>query len=202
MSILLAAALLLSAPPAPEAFSAWFDDKGIAVSKAKDETRKWPWMQGVVELDAEPARVVEVITDFRAYEKTFDPMIQSLKVLGAEGDTTRVHIVWPFPWPLSDRDAIVAYTVETRPDGSTRLSWKSDARKGDPKTGDRIAHVEGETIVEAAGPGKSKVTYRYYGDLGGDFGQARNEKAWKAQPIHYLTALKKRVAPGKTAGPR
>lgn len=192
MIALAAALVLLAAPPADDAFKSWFSEKGVEVSKAKEDGKSFPWIRGVAELDATPAEVAAVIGDFAAYKKTFDPILQDVKVLGNEGATTRLHLEWPYPWPLNDRDAIVAYTLQTAADGTVRLTFKADARKGDPKTiGVRIDAVEGSTVVAPLEGGRSRVTYTYYGDIGGDFGKKASEKAWRGQPVHYVESLRK-----------
>ena len=191
MLTLTAALMLFAAPPADDAFKSWFDEKSVAVSKAKEDGKTFPWIRGTAELDATPADVTAILADFPTYKKTFDPVLLSVKVLGTEGSTTRLHLQWPYPWPLSDRDAIVAYTLEKDADGTVRLTWKADAKKGDPKTiGVRIAAVEGSTIVAPLEGGRSRVTYTYYGDVGGDFGEKASEKAWRGQPVHYVESLR------------
>ena len=191
MLALAAAVMLLAAPPADDAFKSWFDEKAVAVSKAKEDGKTFPWIRGTAELDATPAEVAAILADYSAYKKTFDPVLQSVKVLEIEGTTTRLHLEWPYPWPLSDRDAIVAYTLETEADGTVRLTWKAGPKKGDPKTiGVRIDAVEGSTIVAPLDGGRSRVTYTYYGDVGGDFGKKASEKAWRGQPVHYVESLR------------
>lgn len=191
MIALVAAALFFSAPPADDAFKTWFDEKSVTVSKAKEEGKPFPWIRGTAELDFAPADVAKILGDYAAYKKTFDPVLQRVKVLGTEGTTTRLHLEWPYPWPLSDRDAIVAYTMETDADGTVRLTFKADAKTGDPKTvGVRIDAVEGLTVVAPLEGGRSRVTYTYYGNLGGDFGKKASEKAWRGQPVHYVESLR------------
>jgi hypothetical protein len=189
----LCAALLL-AVPAESAFEPWFQERGVAVAKAAQADSELPWIRGVAELEASPAQVEKVLADFGAYKAIFDPILASAEVLGTEGGTTRMHLVWGYPWPLRDRDAIVAHTLQTHPDGTVVLEWKGDARPGDPQTGVRIQVVEGRTEVVPRASGGSRLTYTYYGDLGGDFGQGANEKAWHNQPLHYVEALRKLLA--------
>ena len=101
-----AAVVLFAAPPADDAFKTWFEETSVSVSRAKEDGKPFPWIRGVAELDATPAEVGEILGDFAVYKKTFDPVLQSVTVLAAEGSTSRLHLEWPYPWPFSDRDAI------------------------------------------------------------------------------------------------
>jgi hypothetical protein len=79
--------------------------------------------------------------------------------------------------------------------GGYRISWRGDPRPGDPKEGTRIERVEGETRIES-GPGDAescRVTYTYLGDLGGKFGAKAEEKAWRAEPVQYFRAIRRRL---------
>ena len=129
MLALAAAVMLLAAPPVDDAFKSWFDEKAVAVSKAKEDGKTFPWIRGTAELDATPAEVAAILADYSAYKKTFDPVLQSVKVLEIEGTTTRLHLEWPYPWPLSDRDAIVAYTLETEADARCASRGKPARRR-------------------------------------------------------------------------
>ncbi len=190
----LAAALFLFAPPPDSAFEPWFEEKGVAVARAMQPQRPLPWIRGVAELDAPPAEIARVLGDYAGYEAIFEPILESVRVLEAQGDTARVHLVWAYPFPLRDRDAIVAHRLVTRPDGSVLLECSGDPREGDPQTGVRIATVEGRTEVLPREGGGSRVVYTYYGDLGGDFGRGGNERAWRGQPVHYVESLRRALA--------
>lgn len=191
--LLLVALLLLGAAPADDAFVPWKEHEGVSIQLARVE-KSPPWVRATVELDATPDAVAAVLSDFAAYKEIFDPVLRKANVLDAREGGARMHLVWPFPWPMKSRDAVVDYSIEKGPDGSWLLSWKGDARKGDPTLGVRILGIEGSTKVEPLDEGRrSRVTYTYLGDLGGDFGKSANEKAWKGQPPHYFKSLEKRL---------
>ncbi len=180
-----------SAALAPDeaAFVPWFAAHDISVRIAR-QPDGWPWIEGVGTVDA-PADVVAArLSDWRAYPALFTPALAELTVLEQHPGEARLHIVWRAPFPFRDRDGIVRYLVARRPDGSWRIDWRDAARPGDPATGVRIAAVEGSTDIVPLGTDRCRVTYRYLGDLGGDFGTWLNERAWRAEPVHYIQSLR------------
>lgn len=194
-TVFLAAVLLFGTLPGDDTFADWKEHKGVKIQLARVEKAP-PWVRATAELDATPDAVAAVLSDFGHYKETFEPVLQKATVLEARESGARLHLVWPFPWPMKSRDAVVDYAIAKTPDGGWLLTWKGDAKKGDPKAGVRIERVEGATKVEPLEEGRrSRVTYTYQGDLGGDFGKKTNEKAWKGQPPHYFEALRKRLAP-------
>ena len=86
------------------------------------------------------------------------------------------------------------YDVFPGQSGGLLVTWRDDANPGDPAEGVRIARVAGETRIEPLGPDRCRVTYTYLGDLGGNFPAAAEEKAWKAEPVGYLLAIRRSLA--------
>lgn len=179
----------LSPPPDPS-FVSWFEKDGVDVSIARAET---PWIRASTEIAAPAADVEAALTDFDRYEKMFHPMFRKLDVLERGEKSVRVHAVWPFPWPLRDRDGIFEYTTEHSAGGVTTLHWTNGARPGDPSVGVRIHGIAGSLRITPLGKDRCRLLYTYYGDLGGDFGKSRNEKAWRGQPLLYFRAIRRAV---------
>jgi len=196
--ILFALALLAAHPeiPAEADFKPSSTESGIAESRAQAAGVKWPFVRGDGGVDATCDEVKTVLFYFEHYEKFFSGVVRKAKVLAKDDASARVHFVWAYPWPLHDRDAVVGYTLEAVDGGGWLLSWHDDAQSGDPKTGVRIAHVEGATRMVPAGEKKCAVTYTYYGDLGIDISKSVNEKVWKTEPVKYFEALRKGLASG------
>ena len=131
-----------------------------------------------------------MVADFGRYRETFAPAVKRADVLSRSEAGARVHLVWPYPFPLRNRDAVVHYRIERAGDVVT-LAWSSDSRPGDPSEGVRIPQVAGETRIEPAGPDRCRVTYTYLGDLGGNFPASAMEKAWREEPVQYVRALRR-----------
>jgi hypothetical protein len=53
--------------------------------------------------------------------------------------------------------------------------------------------LEGETRIEPAGAEASRVTFTYFGDLGGKFPAWAKEKAWREEPVQYFRAIRRRL---------
>lgn len=194
MSVLLVLAALLAPVPDGRAFEVWFSARGVRVEIARALGQPGPpWLRGTGEIPAAAKKIADVVSDFRAYPKIFAPALKKATVLAAEGDTARLHLVWPYPFPLRNRDAVVSYHLTPLEGDGFVLSWSDDARPGDPREGVRIGRVAGETRIEPIGADRSRVTYAFLGDLGGKFPRAAEEKAWRAEPVEYFRALRRRL---------
>jgi len=191
VSVLLLLSALLAPVPDGRPFEVWFTAQGVRVEIARASGP--PWVRGTGEIPAAAKKIADVVTDFRAYRAIFAPALKKAAVLAADGSSARLHLVWPYPFPLRNRDAVVSYRLEALPDGGFVLSWSDDARPGDPSEGVRIPRVAGETRIEPLGPERSRVTYAFLGDLGGKFPRAAEEKAWRAEPVEYFRALRRRL---------
>lgn len=190
----LAAAFLfcLSAAPADSAFTPWFTSRGVAVEIARQQAGP-PWIRGRGEIPAPAVAVARVLSDFGHYRELFLPAVKKADVLEADPSFARLHFVWPYPFPFSNRDAVVRYESVAREAGGCRIAWKTDSRPKDPAEGVRIERVEGETSIEPAGPDACRVVYTYFGDLGGKFPAFASEKAWREEPVQYFRAIRRRL---------
>ncbi len=192
MRPLLSALLLLGAIPEDLSFTLWFASRGVRVEIVRTPAGP-PWLRGTAELPVSAEEASAALRDFDHYREMFSPALKAAAVLDRGADSARLHMVWPYPFPYRNRDAIVEYRAEKLEGGGLLLSWKSDSRSGDPKEGTRIERVAGQTHVEPAGRGRCRLTYTYLGDLGGKFPAWAQEKAWREEPVQYFRAVRRRL---------
>jgi hypothetical protein len=191
----LGAVIPLAAMPAelpPLRFEPWFTSRGVAVEIARQPSGP-PWIRGRAEVPAPASKVAAALSDFARYKELFAPALKKADVLDGAKTSARLHLVWPYPFPFSNRDAVVRYESSEIEGGVYRIAWQAEAKPGDPKEGARIERVAGETRVEAAGDSACRVTYTYLGDLGGKFPKSAEEKAWREEPVQYVRALRRAV---------
>ena len=173
-----------------ETFAPWVVEEGVEVSIAR-RAEGAPWVRGVAELPVPAERVFEVLEDYAAYAALLAPVVRRSEVLERLGPAARLHLVWDYPFPFRNRDAIVRYEAERVPGGRFEIRWKDDARPGDPSEGVRIRKVAGETRIEPLGSERCRITYTFLGELGGSFPRAGKEKAWRREPVVYVIALRR-----------
>jgi methylamine utilization protein MauE/polyketide cyclase/dehydrase/lipid transport protein len=189
--VFLAAALASGQAPPDSAFSPWFVSRGVSVEIARSAQGP-PWIRGRGEIPAPASKVAAALSDFRRYRELFAPAVKKADVLESHAGGARLHFLWPYPFPYSNRDAVVRYETAEE-NGVYRISWRADAKPGDPAEGTRIDRVEGETRIEPAGADGCRVTYTYFGDLGGKFPGWAQEKAWREEPVQYFRAIRRRL---------
>ncbi|MCA1582468.1 MAG: SRPBCC family protein [Acidobacteria bacterium] len=188
-------ASLIACSPAGGAdldFSPWFTSRGIDVQISRPASGP-PWIRGRGEIPAPVAKVAAVLSDFSRYRELFAPAVKKADVLESDRASARIHFVWPYPFPYTNRDAVVRYQTEELEGGAFRLSWKSDSHPGDRREGTPIEHVSGETRLEPQGSDACRVTYTYLGDLGGKFPAWAQEKAWREEPVQYFRAIRRKL---------
>lgn len=186
----LALALLPGAAPADGDFKPWFSESGVSVEIARQASGP-AWVRGAAELPVAAEKIAALLADYANYAALFGPGLKSAVVIKQKEPTARLHLVWHYPWPLKNRDGLVRYEMMKTDGGGYQLEWRSDARPGDPQEGVRISRIEGRTRIIPLGPARSRVSYSYYGDLGGDFSAAAQEKAWRKEPVEYFAALRR-----------
>jgi hypothetical protein len=176
----------------PPPFAPWFSARAVEVSIARPASGA-PWIRAMSELPSDAERVHSVLADLASYRQIFAPVVIRSDVLESSPGLARVHFVWNYPFPFRDRDAVVAYEDAALPDGGYRIAWRDDARPGDPRTGVRIVRVAGETRIEPVASTSCRVTYTFLGELGGRIPSAFAQKAWRAEPVGYVNAVRRRL---------
>lgn len=192
-SMLFAVLLLLAAAPTrpPEsAYAPLAEKDGVSMTIAR-QPGPHPWIHASAPIDAPCDRVAAIVTDFDHYQATFDPFYQKAEVLDRGDDVVRLHAVWHFPWPFRNRDAIIAYRVEHRSDGSVVVSGRDGERPGDPSEGVRIHDVDLQIVAVPSSSGACTFLYDYYADLSGNFGKSQNEKAYRGEAPVLVNAIRR-----------
>lgn len=177
--------------PPQAAFSPWCTKEGVTVSIAR-RADQLPWIRGEGLIHTSAEKVFLLLSRFEEYGQLFHPAMKSATVLDRASNSARLHILWTYPFPLRDRDAIVRYQARREGNGAFLIWWESDARPGDPHTGVRIEQVAGQTEVLPLDSLHCRLIYTCLGDLGGHFGKRIEEKAWRAEPIGYFEYLRHR----------
>jgi carbon monoxide dehydrogenase subunit G len=137
--------------------------------------------EGSTEIDASPAEVLAVITDFDAYPEWAG--VQSAEVRARDGDGRPSEVAMK----VSQMGVDAAYTLSyTYAPGDAGVSWTTTEASG------AVKDVTGEYALEPVGAG-TKVTYRLALELGIPLPGLLKRQAQKQVINTALGGLKKRV---------
>jgi|GEM_PF-1478358 len=187
--LLLALAQPLTMPMQTE-FKAVEEQKGVVVSQAEGP-QNTPWMQGTAVIDGNYDELFESLRTFSSYSRYFHEHVSAADILQQDADAAFVYIVWPLPFPMSNRDAVVKYESNIdRTSKTAVISWSGANHEKDPKRALRIEQVAGKTELKEVASGKTEIRYTYFGDLGGDLPQWIKTRAWREEPVYYIERLR------------
>jgi uncharacterized protein YndB with AHSA1/START domain len=160
-------------------------------------------VRAIGEMDATPARVFEVITDYTHYTE-FMPYAVGAKLVS---DVNGEPVVWGMidPPVISRRDWVTRSKIEKhRPDGVFRTSWVPELVEGPPPLPGviRLVRNSGSWTLEPIDGGKrTRATYQLATDPGGDV-PAFVVKAVNTDGLPDLfKAIKDRTASGASHAP-
>ena len=161
--------LLLAAIPGDLSFSPWFTSRGVSVEIARQPSGP-PWIRGRGEIPAPASKVAAVLSDFGRYRELFSPAVKKADVLEREGAAARLHLVWPYPFPYSNRDAVVRYESGPGADGgAVDLVARGREEPAIPETARESSESPERRGSSRQATPACRVTYTYLGDLGGKF---------------------------------
>lgn len=175
-------------------FESLSDENGIKIEIARNGPDPVSEIRATTYLSANTDKIAGVLTQFARYGEIFSECWARADVLESGPKWARLHVVWRYPFLFRNRDSINRYDLKPLPKGMYELTWRADAKPGDPEEGVRLQNVKGKVELRPIGNDKSLVTYTFLGDLGGDFSNGVKEAAWKRQPLHYFRALAKELA--------
>lgn len=180
--------LLALALPDSARFKPLLQTPTVTISIARGD--KEPWITGTHTLPVDAEKVFTLLSGFDDYARIFSEGVKTAKILTREPGMARIHIVWPLPFPMRNRDAIVKYTAKKTTTGY-QIDWTNDPVKNDPESGLRIDEVMGQTMISAADQGMTQITYTYYGDLGGSLPDFIKEASYSEEPLVYFNSIRK-----------
>ena len=150
------------------------------------ETTKISWCRTISTLPFEINKISKMIEDKGNYYKIFDRVTESREV----GDDM-VYIRIDMPFPISDRDYLVRYTVNK---DLEMASYKfQTVKEYDFPVFDssvRLENAAGEWYLEKIDASSTQVVYTWNGDLGGSFPSYALTRAWDKQGNEMIVWLK------------
>ena len=160
------------------------NDSGIWIGYT--ETTNIDWCRTISLLPYNIDRISKMIEDKGNYYKIFDRVTSSTIV---RDDV--VHIRIDMPFPISDRDYVVRYTIEDR---FNEISYKFESAKDIyiPKFSSsiRLPNAAGEWYLRRIDDTSTEVVYTWNGELGGDFPSFALTRAWTTQGNEMIVWLK------------
>ena len=150
-----------------------------------NETPHISWCRTISNLPFSIDKIAKIIEDRGNYYNIFDRVTQS-KVVGDDV----VYIRYDMPFPMSDRDFLVRYTIERTPDSAF---YKFETAKDIDFpifSSVRLENAAGEWYLEKIDNSSTRVVYTWNGDLGGSFPSYALTRAWDKQGNEMINWLK------------
>ena len=140
-------------------------------------------------LAAEPEAVRAVLLDLEGFARWF-PALDEWRVLSREPGTALVYGRQALPWPVSDRDYVVRYRWEDRPNGTFRLEAVGRPDEGPAPGPDavRLQRLRSEWRIGPNVGGGTRASYRYEGESG-PLPSWVSRLAWRSQTRAVLDGL-------------
>ena len=150
-----------------------------------NETPDISWCRTISNLPFSIDKIDKIIEDKGNYYNIFDRVTQSRVV-----SNDIVYIRYDMPFPMSDRDFLVIYTIEKTPDIA---SYKFEALKEYDfpvfSSSVRLEDAAGEWYLEKIDDSSTQVVYTWNGDLGGSFPSYALTRAWDKQGNEMINWL-------------
>ncbi len=145
-----------------------------------------PWCRSVATIPGPMIKIHSLLNDFAGYPSFMDRVSETR--VYSEGI---VHIVLDMPFPFAHRDYVVKYTKSKDGDAIVfdfKATHHPSATAVDGSV--RLPRAEGQWRLEAVGPGATRVTYTWCGELLGDFPSWALPTAWETQGAEVMNWLK------------
>lgn len=186
MHVIVAATILLNAPLAGEWTRLSKTDGVVVEIKEEGATT---WVRGRATLDVDANKLKAALLSLDRFPKWM-ASLKTWKITKREKERAYVYGRHDLPWPMADRDYVVRYTWID--DGERfMLESRTVKSKGEDKPGVvRLKNVRSTWTVQKDGE-KSKVSYTYNGDLGGDIPRWAMESGWKSEAPALFNAIEK-----------
>jgi hypothetical protein len=195
--------LLLGAATAPAAEDGWrqgVEQDGIRVDQKNVTGRGLPMFRARGRIDAPLDDVLAVILDVER-QTEWMPRFEEIRVLRSDGPLHAVfYLRMGMPWPVSDRDAVLA--TETRHlDGGRTLTrfWLADDEGVEPVSGIvRMAALQGHYALRPIDDGTTEVEYQVDADPGGLIPDWLAARTATDDPLQALRNLRSRATATRT----
>ena len=149
------------------------------------ETPNITWCRTISTLPFSIDKIAKIIEDRGNYYNIFDRVSQS-RVLSDD----IVYIRYDMPFPMSDRDFLVRYTIKKTPDSA---SYKFQTAKNFDfpifTSSIRLENAAGEWYLKKIDGSSTQVVYTWNGDLGGSFPSYALTRAWDKQGNEMINWL-------------
>jgi hypothetical protein len=191
--------VLVCASPAPARVSDWeviAEQDGIVVSRRPVGGRDFPQLRAVGEVPGTPYEVLAILLDVPAQVDWRPDCVESKTVRRIDEWRSIVYTRTDLPWPVSDREAVLASEVTfIDPPSTLRVDFEAVAapdverRRGTV----RMSRATGFYAIEAIGETRSLVHYEVDADPGGSLPGWLVSMQSKRNPLETLAGLRRRL---------
>jgi hypothetical protein len=198
--VLCAAALLAAAAGVAHAEEAgWTQvalEDGITVEQQAVPGRGMPKFRGRGEVGAGVDEILAVISDASRHTDWMPDCAES-RVVASKGEVTYLYRRNAAPWPVSDRDVVIASRTEVVEPGELVLvhfESVTEPSVATPSGVVRMPHLAGHYRIQRVGPARSEVELEVDADPGGSLPASLAAGTARDNPLQTLLALREQVA--------
>lgn len=166
-----------------------FKEDGISIKTIKDKPGVMPFKaEGV--LNHNINQIVKTLKDYKK-KNEWSPKLKSVKMHEEKGQDVFIFSeFYKTPWPASDREFLLKGSVKEIKNGVVSFEASSIDL---PKLVDSN-HVQAQVhklnvLLERIGPLRTKMTFEFYGDLGGWIPTWLMNVIQKKWPLRFLQSL-------------
>jgi len=164
------------------------EKKGITIFSKKARDSKYNQFKSVTVINAPFDVIVDTLRDFNAYP-LWQPFMEEMKILENQGnDHVVAYASFDFPWPVSNRELLVETTIVKNGMLPSTLKIIVEGIDFPPanrkKKYIRIKFYRCETLIEAIGEIRSRITFTLESDPGGNLPPATAN--WAMREAIYL----------------
>jgi len=170
------------------------DRRGVKVYTKREGSMKLKKSKTIATVTASVDEVYKWLTDIENHKEWMDKVATSEVLAKPSENEVIAYYVAKAPWPASDRDIVVRYTLSKGTNTKKVISVKEETGFKPEVDGlVRVPMTNSQWVVSDIGDGKVKIIYETISDPGGNVPDWMANTAAEDNPFNTVSALIEKV---------